>query len=275
MLKNALRSVLSEEEILHLSSSFDVIGDIAIIKIPTELGRKEKLIGDELIYRMKNVTTVLKQESDVEGEFRLRNVSFVSGEEKYETIYKENGVLFKVDVRSVFFSPRLSTERARIRSLVSENEQILNMFAGVGTFSFILAKSVDCVVHSVDKNPEAIRFATDSLRLNKRLKGRVLPILSDANEYGKAHEGEFDRVLMPLPERAKEFLPCAVASGKKEGATIHYYVHIPLEDFQDRSWIARHLEEIGLDRDYEIKLWKRVREVGPRYIQAVADIRLL
>ncbi len=275
MLKSALKGVLTEEEARHLSSSFDVIGDIAIIKIPPELSEKEGLIGTELLRRMKNVATVLKQDSDVRGEYRTRDVSVIAGKEKYETVYKENGVLIKVDVRSVYFSPRLSTERMRIRSLVSEHEQILNMFAGVGTFSFILAKSINCTIHSVDKNPVAIQLAIESLQLNRKLRGKIIPVLSDAAEYAAVHEGEFDRVLMPLPERAREFLPAAVGSCKKAGATIHYYMHVPQEEFQDRSWIGRHLEEIGLGRSYEILLWKRVREVGPRYVQAVADIKLL
>jgi len=275
MLKSVLKGVLTDEEIQYLSSSFDVIGDIAIIKIPVQLSGKERLIGETLLRQMKNVTTVLRQDSDVQGEYRLREVSPIAGVENYETIYKENGVALRVDVRSVYFSPRLSTERSRIASLVSSGETIFNMFAGAGTFSFILAKSVNCTVHSVDVNPEAIRFTEESLTLNKKLKGRVLPVLSDASDYANSHAGEFDRVLMPLPERSKEFLPAAIFSAKKSGAMIHYYVHVSQDLFDDRSWIYNHLKEIGLGRNYEVLLWKRVREVGPRYIQAVADLKLL
>lgn len=275
MLKDALKSVLSNEEIGHLSSAFDVIGDIAIIKIPSELSSKESLIGEQLLSHMKNVTTVLKQESDVRGEYRIRDLLLIAGKEKYETIYKENGVSIKVDVRTVYFSPRLSTERSRIASLVCENEKVFNMFAGVGTFSFIIAKSVKCTIMSVDKNPEAIRLAGESLSLNRKLKGTVVPVLSDAAEYADSHPVEFDRILMPLPERSSEFLPAAVRSGISSGAMIHYYVHVPQDEFEDEGWIDGHLKTIGLNRKYEVTLWKRVREVGPKYIQAVADIRLL
>jgi len=274
MLKGALKGVLTEEEIAHLSSSFDVIGDIAIIKIPPELSGRGKIIGEELLRRMKNVKTVLRQDSDVGGEYRTREVSVIAGEEKFETVYKESGISIKVDVRTVYFSPRLSTERLRIKSLVSDGEEVFNMFAGVGTFSFVIAKSIQCTVHSVDVNPDAIRLAFESLKLNRKLKGKIIPVLSDAADYAASHSGEFDRVLMPLPERAREFLPAAISSAKT-GATIHYYVHVSEEEFKDQSWIQRHLRDIGLGREYEIQLWKRVREVGPRYIQAVADIKLL
>ena len=277
MLKDALRGVLDESELIELSSSFDVIGDIAIIKIPKSLESRSTLIGEQIISRMKNVSTVLSQTSDVTGEFRTRDVSFVAGVEKYETVYKESGCRFKVNVKSVYFSPRLSTERLRVASQVKEEEgeKILNMFAGLGTFSFIIAKQRRCVIDSVDKNPDAIRLAFESLKLNRKLKGVVRPALSDASSFAMEHPLEYDRVLMPLPERSSEFL-LAAFNCSKESATINYYVHVPLAEFKDRSWIDDHLKEVlrSQDRKYHVSTWKRVREVGPRYIQAVADIEL-
>ena len=276
MLKDALRDHLNSLEIASLSSSFDVIGDIAIIKIPPELSSKETIIGEQILQRMKSVRTVLKQDSNVKGEYRTREVAFIAGEEKYETTYKESGLLFRVNVGSAYFSPRLSTERLRIRSLVSDGERIFNMFAGIGTFSLVIAKTKICEIESVDKNPEAIRLAFESLKLNKRMKGTVRPVLDDAKDFALAHKGVFDRIIMPLPERSAEFLPAAVASAKETSwPVVHYYVHVSEEEFYDEKWIANHLGGIELQRKYEVTKWKRVREVGPRFIQAVADIVLL
>ncbi len=274
MLKEALKGVLSATEVSLLSSSFDVIGSIAILKIPDELKDKEDTIGDAILSHVKNVKTVLKQASEVGGEFRTRELKFVAGIENYETIYKESGCLFKVNVREVYFSPRLSTERERIAGLVHEHERILNMFAGIGTFSIIIAKQKRCVVVSVDKNAVAIELAKDSIKMNKKLLGEVTPIIGDASEYSSEHRSSFDRVLMPLPERADEFLPCAVESCK-DGAMIHYYVHVPEEDFHQKGWISAHLDQFEIKGSkVEVKNWKKVREVGPRYIQAVADLKV-
>lgn len=271
MLKEALKSVLDPKDLSLVSSSFDIIGDIAIIKIPVELAPKEQIIGKEILARIKNVKTVLKQSSDVQGEFRIRDLTFVSGEEKYETVYKESGCLFKVNLKDAFFTPRLSTERERIALLVQEGEQIFNMFAGIGTFSIVIAKQKRCTIASVDKNPRAVELGIASLALNKKLKGIVNPLLADAMEYSTMHKEEFDRVLMPLPERASEFLASAFESTKK-GGTIHYYLHVPENEFSKAEWVSGHLASINLPIDYKITRWKRVREVGPRYIQAVADI---
>jgi tRNA (guanine37-N1)-methyltransferase len=275
MLKEALGEVLNEQERALLSSSFDVIGDIAIIKIPNELHAREKLISDNILARMKNVRTVLKQSSDVQGEFRIRELSFIGGKENYETIYKEAGCLFKVNVKEVYFSPRLSTERERIASQVKDGEYILNMFAGIGTFSIIIAKKKRVQIESVDINPIAIELARESLKLNKRLKGIVNPILSDASPYALSHQDQFDRILMPLPERSFEFLPAAFRAVKDQGI-IHCYVHVPTSNFEDSNWIISELnsKQLGNIKKSDVIAWKRVREVGPRYIQAVADIKV-
>jgi len=276
MLKHVLAQILNDEEISILSSAFDVVGDIAIVKIPHGLTSKENLIAEKILSQMKNVRTILKQNSSVKGEYRTRDLVFLGGEKKYVSIYKENGCLFKVDLRTVYFSPRLSTERARIESMVKDEERILNMFAGIGTFSIIIAKKKNCIVDSVDSNPAAIEFALESLKLNKKLKGKVVPILGDAMAYARAHLGSFDRVLLPLPEKAHEFLLSAFESCKLDGeSSVHYYVHVSQEQFLDKNWISWHLEKLDLKRKYEVVNWKRVREVGPRYIQAVADIKIL
>ena len=150
------------------------------------------------------------------------------------------------------------------------------MFAGVGTFSMIIAKTKRCEIDSVDINPDAIRLSSETISLNKRMKGTVKPVLADAKEYANQNEGIFDRILMPLPERSSEFLDAAIYSAKRDpGAVIHYYVHVPEGQFYDEEWIKDHLLAMILPRKFEISNWKRVRDVGPRFIQAVADIRLL
>ncbi len=80
-----------------------MIGEIAIIKIPPELSSKEQIIGEQILREMKSVKTVLKQDSNVKGEYRTRQVTFIAGEEKYETLYRESGLLFKVNVSTGLF----------------------------------------------------------------------------------------------------------------------------------------------------------------------------
>ncbi len=57
----------------------------------------------------KHIKTVLAQVSPVEGDFRLRGLAWVAGENKTETIHKEFGYSFKVDLEKRYFSPNFLT----------------------------------------------------------------------------------------------------------------------------------------------------------------------
>jgi len=149
-LKSVLADTLSENELQYLYSSYDIIGDIAIIKIPDVLVHKKKVICDALLKNVKNLKAVYMQSGSVSGEYRLRGLEFVSGSEIYLTNYKEYGCKFLVNVATSYFSPRLSTERLRLSKLVKNDESILNMFAGVGTFSVIMAKEKKIKLINID-----------------------------------------------------------------------------------------------------------------------------
>src|SRR6185437_10678390 len=154
-LKRLLKDVLLDSEISNVFSSFDIIGDIAIIKIPDSLLHKKKIIGDTLLLHIPNLKSIFLQNTAVDGKYRLRGLELIAGENKYVTTYKEYGCKFFVNVASSYFSPRLSTERLRISNLVLNNDTIINIFAGVGTFSLIIAKRVPALIYNIDSNLDA------------------------------------------------------------------------------------------------------------------------
>ncbi len=135
-LNSALKGVLKPSELSSLVSGFDIIGDIALLRIPDALLESKYLIARAVLDGIKPIKTVLKA-GGVTGQFRTRDVEFLMGEKKTRTMYVEHGCRFIVDVNLVYFSPRLSTERLRIANEVSPGEVVVNMFAGVGSFSVI------------------------------------------------------------------------------------------------------------------------------------------
>ena len=58
---------------------------------------------------------------------------------KTETINKENGCLFKLDLAKVMWSKGNNNERLRIAKLVGDGETVIDMFAGIGYFSIHIA----------------------------------------------------------------------------------------------------------------------------------------
>ena len=143
MLKETLKDILTIDEITKVYSSFDIIGDIIIIKIPDSLLSKKEIIANTLLKKIKSVNTVFQQISPVQGDYRIRQLEFLAGDrENHYRIQRNTDVYFKVDVSKTYFSPRLSTERLRISRLIKDKEVIVNMFGGIGTYSIILAKKI-------------------------------------------------------------------------------------------------------------------------------------
>lgn len=274
MLKELLQERLDRTELEKLSSSFDIIGTIAIIKIPDSLTSKRKLIADALIEEIRPVKSVFCQVSAIEGDYRLRKLELISGENSPITVYKEHGCTFKVDVINTYFSPRLSTERLRIAKLTEPNEVIVNMFGGVGTFSIIISRyNNSAKVYSIDSNPIAIDMCRQNIEINK-LTGNVFPVLGDAEqEIHKGLKGIAKRVLMPLPEKAKDFVDAAVSSLENGSGTIHYFCHVGADNKKNaiQNGIMDTSESFS-KFDHTIRNVRVVREVGPRFYQIVSDV---
>ena len=207
-LREKLSNTLPSEELNLIFNSFDIIGDIAIIKIPPISNVNAKKVANQIMAANKNVKTVFAQTSPISGNFRVRQLKLLSGEDKTTTKYRESGCVFEVDVQKCYFSPRLMHERSRIAHLVKGGEVVVNMFSGVGCFSILIAKTVSQTkVFSIDINPIAVQYLEENVRLN-RVYGKVVPLLGDSKEIIEAKLLErADRVLMPLPEKALEYLP--------------------------------------------------------------------
>jgi tRNA (guanine37-N1)-methyltransferase len=272
-------SVLSPEDIRQVYSSFDVVGDIAIIKLPSTSSVNAQTIAKVIMDTHRNVKTVLLQASPVAGDLRLRPLIYVAGENKTNTVHTEFGCLFAVDVAKCYFSPRLSHERTRIASMVETDETVVNMFAGVGCFSIIIAKhSGAAKVFSIDVNPAAIQFMKENIRLN-RVYDKVNPLLGDSKEIINSRlQYVADRVLMPLPEKALEYLPYAVSALKVSGGWIHYYgfehaakTESPTENAKLK--VEKALEAVGVD--FEPPFVRVVRSTGPNWFQIVADVHVM
>ena len=273
MLKKALEGILTTKENNELISAFDQIGDIIIVRIPEPLLSKKKIIGEALLDQVKVARSVFYQASDVEGDFRTRNLEIIAGKDNTETEYKEFGCRFTVDVKNAFFSPRLSTERERIANLIQNDEIMTNMFAGIGMFSIMAAKRKKCTVYSLDINPIASKLCETNIGLNK-LAGKVISINGDA---AKIIDGQLidksDRTLMLLPERSDEFLESAISTTRNEGI-IHYYSHIHADKKSEAGKLSeKHFLKVSPVRS-EILFSKIVRAVGPRYYQTVVDVKI-
>jgi tRNA (guanine37-N1)-methyltransferase len=281
-MKKNLKSILDEKLQPHepdsLVKSFDIIGDIAVIRVPEILKARSQIIAEAIMETHMNVKTVLQQASPVSGEFRVRRFEWLMGEKRTQTIHKEFGCMFKVDLERCYFSPRLSFERMRIARLVKPNEIVVNMFAGVGCFSVLMAKYGGAhTVYSIDLNPSAVKFMRENVRLN-RVEGKVVSILGDAKDVITKHLlNVADRAVIPLPEKAYEHLDYAVVALKSSGGWIHYYdfehatkTENPIEKVKEK--ISKKLQNLGAE--FTLSYGRVVRPTGPNWYQVVLDIQI-
>ena len=215
-----LEGELSDEEIDNLRTSFDTIGDIVILEIPDDLQDKKQLIGDAALKFTKRKAIYMKK-SAVKGTTRVRDLEFLSGIDDSVTVHKEHGARLKLDVREVYFSPRLATERKRVMESVKDGEKILDMFCGIGPFPIVIAKNRNVEITAVDINEAAIMYLDENIRLNK-LKGSIKTYCGDVRKVTETFKTKFDRIIMNLPGLAYTFLDVSV-NLIEDGGTINYY----------------------------------------------------
>ncbi len=253
----------------HLPRSFDIIGDIAIIKLPEEVKEYKREIGESILETQKNLTTVL-EDRGVQGRFRIRDVKQIAGDKKTETVHREHGTELEVDVSEVYFSPRLATERWRVVKSIGQNESILDMFAGVGPYTVLIGKNVDVEhIHSVDLNPVAVKYLRRNVERNN-ISDKVTIYEEDARDV--APELRCDRIIMNLPHSSEKFIVPAVKALKEQG-TIHYYEIIE-EDEKEKSLddLIDEIKKLGFETDVLRK--REVRTYSATMVQMVYDLGL-
>ena len=282
-MRKRLRKILSDflpfDELVYVTNSYDIVGDIAILRLTGRSRKHGQIIAKAITSIHKSVETVLAQTSPVRGDFRLRKLEYIAGENKTISVHKESECLFSINVEECYFSPRLLYERMRIAKQVEKDDVIVNMFAGVGCFSIIIAKHSNVEkVYSIDINQVAVQNMQENVRLNRMYK-KVIPILGDAKdviEKKLCHVA--DRVLMPLPRKAFEYLPYALLTLKKAGGWIHYY------DFEHAKKNENPIEKVKLKVaeklaclgvDFEIPFGRVIRTTGPNWHQIVLDIKTI
>jgi tRNA (guanine37-N1)-methyltransferase len=276
-LDEVLENQLPPHLLAVLPRALDIVGDIAIIEILPELKAHESLVGEAILKTHKNVRTVLAKVGAVSGTYRLREFDIIAGEHKTNTLHKEYGCKYHVDVAKVYFSPRLSHEHKRVASLVQKGETVVDLFAGVGPFSVLIAKNhEDAKIYAVDVNPEAIEFLKRNIRLN-RVGNQVFPILGNATQVIREKLfGVADRVIMNLPERAIEFVDAACRATKPTGGIVHFYGFVRLPDSLENMKLrfSEAVEKVGRKVD-RFLFAKTIRETAPYEWQIVLDAKIL
>ncbi len=264
--KEILEDKIEDRLLADVRRSFDIIGDIVILEIPEELEEYKNLIGEAALKFTKK-RGVFRKKSKVKGIKRIREFEHLAGEDSTETIHVEYSTRIKLDIKKVYFNPRLANERERIAKQIKKGEIILDMFAGVGPFSLAIARHKKASkIYAVDINPTAIKYLKENIRLNKAHE--IIPCQGDIKEVAEKIPEKFDRIIMNLPASAKEFLNLALKL-IKDGGIIHYY-----EFARDFQTPIEHLVEAAKPSRVEILHKRIVKSKSPGVWQIAIDAKI-
>ncbi len=290
-----MKGIVEEPLLQMVPKRFDYIGNVAVISIPPELSAYKEAIASKLFSMRGNTRAVLNKVSKLEGEHRVADFELLLGETT-ETIHKENGYIYKLDVKKVFFNPRLYSERRRVASKITYSEHIIIPFAGVGPF-VLPAAGKGAKVYAIEINPDACACLRENIRIN-RLEGQITVIQGDFEKVShmfnstKASQGPantafsdlpvylsleeteyesfqflkngFDRAIVPTPYGMDHFLG-EISKLIRKGGYIHFYT------FKAESQIPE------LIKDYEkmglgVELYRRAGNVAPGISRWVFDL---
>ncbi len=269
-LKDLLKHIIPEKKIDELIRSYDTVGDICILDIPKSLEKFELVIGHAIKRAFPNIKVVAKKEGKRTAIERVQPLKIITGEKRFITTYKEHGVLMKVDLSKVYFSPRASRERLRLAQLVKKNENVLVMFSGVCPYALVIAKfQPNCRVYAVELNPDAHKLAEENIRLNRvghivtAIQGDVRKVLPEIGE-------RYDRIIMPFPEKNWEFLDLALKYAIPN-AMIHFIVFVHEDGLEKtRDKIMDISKSAG--KKVVIKDWRLFGSYAPRVNRYTFDI---
>ena len=236
---------------------FKKIGDILILDVNCPDNDFEGLS------KRHNVKTVMKIDH-IQGTKREPVYKVLYGSET-ETVHKENGCLFKLDLAKVMWSKGNNNERLRIAKLVGDGETVIDMFAGIGYFSIPIGVHSNAKeVISIEINPNSYKFLCDNIELNKL--DNITPVLGDC--MIETPKFKADRIVMGYVKTTHHYLNVAIDS-LNEGGILHYHETVP-EKLMDTRPIERIKAQAG-NRDVEILKINKIKKYAPGVEHVVID----
>ena len=260
-LKEQLRGIIPDHLLCYLSDRFDVIGSIAVLCLFPALSDYKAEIAHAILSRRKNIKTVINKTSKLGGSDRTGRYEILAGHSTI-TVHHEYDHAYKLDVGTVFFNPRLASERKRVTIQVQRGERVLVPCCGVGPF-VVPAAARGAEIVAIEQNPEAFRWLEENLRLNG-VEDRVTIIRGDAFDTSLLPNYDFDRAIIPTPYGMDAIFE-AISPRVKRGGMIHFYT------FKNREQADALGPEFG-QKVFEVVIQRRCGNVAPGVSRWVYDL---
>jgi len=239
------------------------IGNVLILDSKFHYESYEDL---QVLSKKHNVKTIMEIDH-IQGTKREPVYNILYGNET-ETIHKENGCLFKLDLSKVMWSKGNNNERLRIAKLVEDNEVVLDMFAGIGYFSIPIGVHSNAKhIYSIEINPNSYFYLCENIKLNKL--DNITPILGDCMVHAPKYKA--DRIIMGYVKTTHHYLNVAINS-LNEGGILHYHETVP-EKLMNTRPLERIISQAG-NREVELLKLNKIKKYAPGVEHVVLDVKV-
>jgi tRNA wybutosine-synthesizing protein 2 len=270
-LRNKLENNFSEEELRFLPKGYQIVGSILLIKLNKNLMKHKKIIGEKIIEILPYIKTVCLIK-EIKKTIRKPEIEIIAGLKKTQTLNKEHGCKFLLDVSDIMWSQGNKNEKMRLAKMVRPGEIIVDMFAGIGYFSIILANYCKPKkIYAIDINPKAIEYLRKNAWLNE-VEDKIEILQGDCRKFSKPLENTADRVIMGYLFNTEKFLSYALKIAK-DNAVIHFHRTVKEEEIDK---FKEKLIKIGIKNKVKIRVLKikKVKSYAPKIWHVVFDLRV-
>ena len=256
-LTEKLKNNIPSKDLNLAPRSYFILGKILIVRLKPELYKHRKKIGKVILELLPYVNTVVLERS-IQGVKRKPKIEIIAGIKNTETLHKEHGAKFLLDVSKVMWSKGNKKEKEIMMKSVKHNETVVDMFAGIGYWSIFLAKKAK-KVYSIDINPTALRYLRENSFLNK-VENKIEILEGDCRDYSDLLKNQADRIVMGHLYDTEKFLPSALKIAKK-GAIIHFHRNVKQGD------------EIKFPKSVKVLRKRKIKSYAPKIWHVVYDLK--
>jgi len=269
-LSQRLCGVLTDRELQLLPGGWQILGDVILVSLHPLLYPRRREVGAALLDLYPRCTRVLLYEG-VRGRLREPRTELIAtrGGGGGETVFRENGCVFKIDLTRLMHSQGNLAERIRM-SRLGRGENVVDMFAGIGYFTVPMAvHAKPASITAIEINPVAYRYLLENIRLN-RVESIVMPVLGDCRL--KTPVGIADRVVMGYIGDTHNYLEVGIRA-LKTGGVLHYHEAVPVAvPWRPEERIKNAAKVEG--RSVEFLERRRVKKYAPGVEHVVVDARI-
>jgi len=272
-LRDLMGEHLDDDKLALLPGGWQMIGDIVVISLHSDLYPERKQVGDAMLKLHPHCKSVYLDRG-ISGKLRRPKRELVVARDGVDdpavTVHNENGCQFGLDVTKVMFSKGNLQERMRMGRL-GKGEVVVDMFAGIGYFTIPIA------VHShpdriigIEINPESYHYLVENIRLNG-VEAIVEPVLGDCAEMTPILSA--DRVIMGYVGNTCHYLKYGIKA-LKSGGILHYHDTVPVHLVPSRPTGQIRDEACKQGRLAEILDWHKIKKYSPGVWHVVVDARI-